>query len=147
MTAIDSGIGYELSETYPVTGERLFQALTDAAILKEIWGVQQIEVDARVGGRWGYEFRADGDPTFGFFGVFHSVEPNALLVQTFEFNMAPGLVGVTSTRFEDLGGRTRLSAREIYPSVEARDAAVASGMEYGMKESYERLDELLAANQ
>jgi uncharacterized protein YndB with AHSA1/START domain len=76
--------------------------------------------------------------------VFHTVEPNALLIQTFEFNMAPGQVGISSTRFEDLDGRSRLSLREVYPSVEARDMAVASGMEHGIKAGYEVLDELLA---
>ena len=68
----------------------------------------------------------------------------ALLIQTFEFDLAPGQAGINSSTFTELDGRTRLSIREIYPSVEARDAAVASGMEHGINEGYERLDELLA---
>ena len=60
MNAIDSGIGYELSVTYPVSAERLFQALTNAAVLKDIWRVQQIEVDARVGGQTTAVFMTDG---------------------------------------------------------------------------------------
>jgi len=51
MKSTDSELGYELSEIYPVSRERLFRALTDATVLKKIWGVQQITVDARVGGR------------------------------------------------------------------------------------------------
>jgi len=80
-----------------------------------------------------------------FCGVFHTVEPNKLLIQTFEFSLAPGQVGIDSTAFEQLDGRTRLVIHEVYPSVEARDAAVASGMESGIREGYERLDELLAS--
>ena len=86
---------------------------------------------------------ATGDMAFSFHGVFHTVEPNTLLVQTFEFNLAPGQVGLDTTTFEEIDGRTRLSLHEVYPSVEARDMAVASGMESGIKEGYERLDEIL----
>jgi hypothetical protein len=50
----------------------------------------------------------------------------------------------SSTRFEAVDARTRLWLREVYPSVEARDAAMASGMEYGIKAGYERLDEIVA---
>lgn len=76
--------------------------------------------------------------------MFHTVEPDALIIQTFEFDGAPNMVGIGSMTFEEVDGRTRISGREVYPSVEARDAAMASGMEYGVDESYERLDELLA---
>ena len=51
MDWTDSKTAYELSQTYPVSQERLFGALTDPTVLKKIWGVQQIAVDARVGGR------------------------------------------------------------------------------------------------
>jgi uncharacterized protein YndB with AHSA1/START domain len=70
--------------------------------------------------------------------------PSSLIIQTFEFNLAPGHVGVDSTTFEEVDGRTRLTLHEVYPSVESRDAAVASGMEHGIKEGYDRLDEVLA---
>ena len=103
-----------------------------------------VELNATPGGRWRYEFRGEGDLAFSFHGVFHTVEPNTLLIQTFEFNLAPGQVGISSTTFREHAGGTRLSLHEMYPSVEARDAAMASGMEYGIKEGYERLDEILA---
>jgi uncharacterized protein YndB with AHSA1/START domain len=89
-------------------------------------------------------FRGEGDVPFSFSGVFHTVEPNTLIIQTFEFNMAPGLVGVDSTTFKEVDGRTKMTLHEVYPSVESRDMAIASGMEYGIIEGYERLDEILA---
>jgi uncharacterized protein YndB with AHSA1/START domain len=127
----------------------VFRAHTDPALFAQWTGprdmsMDSVELDATTGGRWKYAFRGPGDATYSFFGVFHTVESNTLIVQTFEFNLAPGHVGVSSTRFEAVDHRTRLSLREVYPSVEARDAAVASGMEYGVKEGYERLDEMLA---
>ena len=81
----------------------------------------------------------------GFRGVFHTVEASSLLIQTFEFSEAPGVAGLTTIRFETVDGRTRLTCRDLYPSVEVRDMVMASGMEYGVVEGYERLDELLAA--
>lgn len=129
--------------------EAVFRAHTDAELYAQWLGPRSIkldvvELDATRGGRWKYTFRGEGDAVFSFFGVFHTVQPNTLLVQTFEFNLAPGHVGVSSTAFDEVDGRTRMSVREVYPSVEARDAALASGMEDGIKEGYERLDELLA---
>jgi uncharacterized protein YndB with AHSA1/START domain len=50
MSPIDSGIAYELSRTFAASPEALFDALTSATVLKRIWGVQDIEVDPRVGG-------------------------------------------------------------------------------------------------
>jgi uncharacterized protein YndB with AHSA1/START domain len=80
------------------------------------------------------------------FGVFHSVEPNKQFIHTSEFSFAPGHPTLSITRFEDLGGgRCRMSMREIYDTVESRDAA-ATGMDGGMEESFDRLDELLAAS-
>lgn len=103
-----------------------------------------IAFDATTGGRWQYAGRGANGAAFGFRGVFHTVEPDWLIIQTFEFDGAPGVVGLSTLTFEAVGGRTRLSAHEVYPSVEVRDAAVATGMEYGIIAGYERLDELLA---
>ena len=61
-----------------------------------------------------------------------------------EFDGAPGFVSLGTLTLEEVDGRTRIAIHEVYPSVEARDAAVASGMESGIVEGYERLDELLA---
>jgi uncharacterized protein YndB with AHSA1/START domain len=88
--------------------------------------------------------RGAGGEEYGFGGVFHAVEPDARLIQTFEFDGAPGTVGLSATTFEALDGRTRLTVHEVYPSVAARDAALASGMEHGINEGYARLDALLA---
>jgi uncharacterized protein YndB with AHSA1/START domain len=131
--------------------EAVFRAHTDPHLYAQWLGprtmnVDTFELDATAGGRWQYTFRGDGDAEYGFSGVFHSVKPSRLIIQTFEFNLAPGQVGISSTSFEEVDARTRtrLSVHEVYPSVEARDAAVASGMEHGIRQGYERLDEILA---
>ena len=107
--------------------------------------MDSVEMDPTCGGKWKFVFHGHGDTPISFSGVFHAVQPAALIIQTFEFNMAPGQVGISSTTFTDLQPRTRVAIHEVYPSVEARDAALASGMDYGIREGFERLDELLAA--
>jgi uncharacterized protein YndB with AHSA1/START domain len=140
----------DLTREFDAPAAAVFRAHTDPELFAQWTGprtmkMDDVELDARAGGRWKYTFRGGaGDDAYSFFGVFHTVEPNSLIIQTFEFSLAPGQVGIGTLAFEETNGRTRLSSHEVYPSVEARDMAVASGMESGIKEGYERLDELLA---
>lgn len=103
------------------------------------------EYDVQAGGRWAYTHVDPQGNNWGFHGTFHSIVPNESMVQTFEFEGAPGHVSLESVRFEDLGGRTRIVAHAVYQSIEARDAMAQSGMEKGVTEGYERLDAVLAA--
>jgi uncharacterized protein YndB with AHSA1/START domain len=100
--------------------------------------------DCRTGGAYRYVHTSDGNE-FGFHGSFHEVRPSELIVQTFTFEGVPDGVALERMVFEDLGdGRTRLVATSLVDSFEDRDAFVASGMEQGAREGYERLDEVLA---
>lgn len=77
--------------------------------------------------------------------VFRAHTDPELIVQTFTFEGVPDGVALEKLTLEDLGdGRTRLTATSLVDSFEGRDAFVASGMEDGVREGYERLDELLA---
>jgi uncharacterized protein YndB with AHSA1/START domain len=139
----------DIVREFDAPASAVFRAHTDPKLFARWNGPREItlnlhEYDATPGGRWRYTIPHEGGMEFGFHGIFHTVEPDALIVQTFEFSMAPGQVGVSMISFEEREGRTRLSIHEVYPSVETRDAAVASGMEYGIREGYERLDEVLA---
>jgi len=141
----------DIVREFDAPAEAVFRAHVDPDLFRQWCGprtmkMDEVELNPVPGGRWSYSFRAgEGNMQFSFFGVFHAVEANRLIVQTMEFNLAPGQVGISTTSFEEAGGRTRLALHEIYPSVEARDGALASGMEHGVKEGYERLDEILAA--
>jgi|SRR5579872_1339483 len=139
----------DITREFDAPASAVFRAHTDARLFAKWIGprgmqIDSMELDARTGGRWSYAFGCSGESQFSFHGVFHTVEPDTLIIQTAEFNMAPGQVAVSTLVFAEVNGRTRLSAHEVYPSVEARDAALASGMEYGIKEGYVKLDELLA---
>jgi uncharacterized protein YndB with AHSA1/START domain len=104
------------------------------------------EFEARDGGRWSFTHLADDGTDHRFRGVFHGDPSVDGITQTWEYLGYPGVVAIETMRFEVLGdGRTRMHGLSVYPSVEARDGMVASGMEGGVNEGYERLDDLLSA--
>jgi uncharacterized protein YndB with AHSA1/START domain len=149
ITALPGVPFVDVVREFDAPSAAVFRAHTEAELFRQWMGphsmtMNDVELNPTAGGRWRYSFRGEGDAEFSFFGVFHTVQPDSLLIQTFEFNLAPAQVGVSTSTFEVLDGRTRLSVREVYPSVEARDAAMASGMERGIVVGYERLDEMLA---
>jgi uncharacterized protein YndB with AHSA1/START domain len=128
---------------------KVFRAHADPELVTQWTGPRGLETridhfDCRTGGSYRYVMSRDGDE-FGFHGCFHEVRPSELIVQTFTFEGEPDGVALERLVFEDLGnGRTRLTATSLVDSFEGRDAFVASGMEDGVREGYERLDELLA---
>lgn len=128
--------------------DKVFRAHTDPDLVQQWLGPRGYEMridhyDCRTGGSYRY-VHIDGDDEYGFFGSFHEVRPSEAIVQTFTFEGAPDGVALERMELEDLGdGRTRLTATSLVDSFEGRDAFVASGMEEGIRQSYERLDELL----
>ena len=100
--------------------------------------------DASTGGAYRYVHSRE-DEEYGFYGAFHEVRAPERLVQTFTFEGVPDGVALETGTFEDLGGgRTRLTWVSVCDSIEDRNAMIANGMETGVVEGYERLDELLA---
>ncbi len=127
--------------------EKVFRAHTDPELVVRWLGPRRYEMridhyDCRTGGSYRYVHLGDGNE-YGFHGSFHEVRPSEVIVQTFTFEGDPEGVALERLLFEDLGGRTRLTATSLVDSFEARDAFLASGMEDGVRESYERLDEVL----
>ncbi|MGO4256061.1 SRPBCC family protein [Marmoricola sp. RAF53] len=139
----------DLVREFDAPPEKVFRAHVDPELLARWLGPRDLEMtveewDARTGGRWAYTHRR-GEDAFEFYGSFHEIRENERIVQTFTYAGFPDGVALEIARFEALpGGRTRLVNRSIGSSVEERDAMVASGMEHGIVEGYEKLDELLA---
>jgi uncharacterized protein YndB with AHSA1/START domain len=138
-----------ITRQFDAPPEKVFRAHADPELVARWLGPRRHEMqidhyDCRTGGSYRYRHVSDGDE-FGFHGCFHDVRPSELIVQTFTFDGVPDEVALERLVFEDLGGgRTRLRATSLVDSFEARDAFVAGGMEEGVRESYERLDEVLA---
>jgi uncharacterized protein YndB with AHSA1/START domain len=130
--------------------EKVFRAHTDPELITRWLGPRGLEMrldhyDCRTGGSYRYTHVRDGEE-FRFHGSFHEVRPSELIVQTFTFEGYPDSVALERLVLEDLGnGRTRLTATSLVDSFEGRDAFLSSGMDVGVNEGYERLDELLAS--
>ena len=138
-----------ITREFDAPPEKVFRAHTDPDLVRQWLGPRRHEMKiehfgCRTGGSYRYLHVSDGNE-YGFHGSFHEVRPAELIVQTFTFEGFPDGVALERMVFEDLGGgRTRLVATSLVDSFEERDAFVASGMEDGVREGYERLDELLA---
>ena len=135
-----------ITRTFNGPARIVFEAWTKPELLKRWWapkstGVSLLscEADVRVGGRYRLEFGHDSSKPMVFFGRYIEVIPHARLVWT---NDESDDGAVTTVTFEENGGKTLLVLHELYPSKEALDAAIA-GMEGGMPETFEQLDELL----
>ena len=129
--------------------ELVFKTMTDPSLIPNWWGPKGLttvveKMDVRPGGAWRFVQRDPDGNEFAFNGVYYEVLPPERLVYTFEFEGVPGHVLLETVTFEELDGKTRLTDRSVFQTVEDRDAMVQSGMESGAKEAMDRLAELLA---
>ena len=140
----------ELVREFEAPAERVFAAHADPELFVQWVGPRSIDTrveqwDFTTGGRWRYVSAHEGAELPAFYGSFHEVRPGERIVQTFTWEGAADAVALEILTLEDLdGGRCRLRAVSVGQSVEQRDAMVASGMESGVVEGYEKLDDLLA---
>jgi uncharacterized protein YndB with AHSA1/START domain len=132
--------------------ELVFRAYTDPELVVQWLGPRDLkmrieEYDVRDGGKWRYvSTDADGNE-YGFHGVFHGTPSPEGTVQTFEFEGMPGHVAMDTLTLLERDGRTLVRTVSSFQSVQDRDGMVESGMERGVRDSDERLTELLATLQ
>ncbi|WP_406632367.1 SRPBCC domain-containing protein [Amycolatopsis sp. WGS_07] len=139
----------EIVRDFDATPAQLFRAYTDPDLIVRWLGPRDVEMrvvefDPHPGGTYRYVHLDPDGGEHVFHGVYHAVDSGERIVQTFEYEGAPGNVSLETLAFEDLGGQTRVRTRSVFPSVEARDAMIASGMEHGIRDSMDRLDELVS---
>jgi uncharacterized protein YndB with AHSA1/START domain len=130
--------------------ELVFRAHTEPKLYEKWVGPNDLtmtveKMDANEGGSYRFAHEREGHK-YTFFGVYHDVLRPERIIGTFEFDGLPerGHVILGTTRFEELpNGRSRLVHQSVFQSVQDRDGMVASGMEHGVTEGYQKLDELL----
>ena len=147
-----SGRELVVTRTFNAPARLVFEAWTNAELFQRWWVPKSLglsllscELDVRVGGGYRLVFSHPAAPEpMAFHGSYLEVSPHSRLVWTNE--EAGGGGQVTTVTFEEKGGKTLLVMRDLYPSKEALDKAIASGSTNGdMEETFNQLDQLLVA--
>lgn len=139
-----------ITRMFDAPRDLVFKVCTDPELVPQWWGPRYLSttvdhMDVRPGGSWRFVHRDANGAEYGFHGVYHDIVPPERIVNTFEFEGMPGHVVMETVTFEDVNGRTKLTVRSVFQTVEDRDGMLMSGMEQGASESYDRLEELLGA--
>lgn len=138
-----------LTRVFNAPRAMVYDALTKPELIKRWfgphgWSLESCEVDLRVGGKWRYVMKGPDNATMGMFGSYRELNRPDGLMHTENFDDFPGEAIVT-TRLVEENGKTTLTGTVLSPSKEIRDAVVASGMEHGAAETYDRLETLLVS--
>jgi len=127
----------------------VWDAMTKPEYVRRWYGLRMLEIsiceiDLRVGGAWRFVLRAPDGSEHGFTGVYREIAAPDRVVYTENYEaIGPGHEMLVTTTFDEHDGKTTLRSRLVYQSEADRDAHVQSGMETGMRESFERLEGLL----
>ncbi len=131
------------------TRDQVWKIYTDPKLIPEWWGPRFLSttvdrMDFRIGGTWRFIHEDPTRKTYGFHGEYREIEEGTRIVSTFVFEAVPNSIVVDTTRFEELpDGKTRVTQVSRFPSKEALDGMVSTGMEKGTTEMGDRLAELL----
>lgn len=150
VVTLPSDTEVHVERVFDAPRDLVWDCYTDEALVADWLGPRRLKMriekwDFRVGGEWHYFHIDEGGNEYEFFGEFREIEQPLKIVQTFNFVMEPQPpASLDSVEFVELDdGRTRLIANTTFESKEQRDGMVQSGMEKGMTESFERLEEIL----
>jgi uncharacterized protein YndB with AHSA1/START domain len=144
-----------ITREFDAPRDLVFKAFTDPKLYTRWLGPRELAMtlekfEPHNGGSYRYIHKGQDGNEYAFHGVYHEVLAPERIINTFEFEGLPekGHVILGTARFEALpGDRTKLTTQSVFLSVADRDGMVQSGMERGVNEGYERLDELLEKTQ
>ncbi len=138
-----------MTRKFEAPREIVWEAITDPELIPRWWGfardaTEVKKMDVRRGGQWQFVTRTSGGEVVDFHGEYRDVKAPERLVYTFLVGgMEPG-DGFVEITLVERDGVTELRDRGVFNSKEERDAVIATGMESGARETYERLSELVA---
>jgi uncharacterized protein YndB with AHSA1/START domain len=144
---VKSDLEVELTRVFDAPRALVFEAHSKPEHMRRWWGPRthtmvSCEMDFRPGGTWRCVLRKAGGQEYAFWGKYLEIVAPERLVQTFEFEGAPG-ASIETMTFEERDGKTILTVIEKLDSIEARDGMLQSGMATGAAETYDRLAEHL----
>jgi uncharacterized protein YndB with AHSA1/START domain len=125
----------------------VFKAWTTPELVKRWWsghrGTMKIaEIDLRVGGMWRYVMEATGGYEVAFHGEYREIVPDERIVNTEVYEAMPEGEALNTVTFTELDGRTTIALLAEFPTKEVRDMVIESGMELGMQEQMDLLEQI-----
>jgi uncharacterized protein YndB with AHSA1/START domain len=125
----------------------VYKAWTTPELVKRWWSGNRgettiVEIDLRVGGAWRYVMVTDGGFEVAFHGEYREIVPNERIVSTEVYEGMPDAETLNTATFTEADGRTTLAILVQHASKEARDAHIESGMEIGMQEAMDKLEQI-----
>jgi uncharacterized protein YndB with AHSA1/START domain len=140
-----------ITREFEAPRELVFKSHVDPKLFVQWLGPREVTMrldkfEPKTGGTWRYISKDSNGNEFGFHGVNHEVTAPERIISTFEYEglAEKGHVVLQTTRFEALPGeRSRITTQALFQSVADRDGMLQSGMERGVNDSMERLEELL----
>jgi len=150
IVSLPSDTQIEIVRDFDAPPSLVFRAFTEPELVKRWWHANRgqatiADIDLRVGGAWRWVIVTHGGTEVAFHGAYREIDPGRRLVYTEIYEMpevgdTPAVVNTLT--FDQAGGRTRLTSVTDCPSPEVRDAILESGMEDGMQDAYDLLEEV-----
>src|SRR2546422_11629502 len=136
------------THTFDAPRELVWKAWTDPKLIPKWWGPRRYttvveKMDVRPGGTWRFVQRDAEGNEYGFHGEYREVVPFERIVETFEFEGMPGHVLTESAVFEEIRGKTKVTQKSVFATVEDLEGMLASGVEEEARETIERFAELV----
>lgn len=147
VVALPSDTQILITREFGAPRHLVYRAWTTPELIKRWWSgdrgkVTTAEVDLRVGGTWRYVMTANGGFEVAFHGEYREIVPGERIVSTEIFEGMPGAEAVVTVTFTENDGRTTLAMLVQHATREHRDAHINSGMEGGMQEAMDHLEQV-----
>jgi uncharacterized protein YndB with AHSA1/START domain len=136
-----------ITREFDAPAHLVYRACTEPELVRRWWSGQRgevtvCEIDLRVGGRWRYAMAANNGAEVAFYGEYREIVPDQRIVNTEIYEPFPDAPAVTTMTLVERDGRTTLTTLVQHTCQEHRDGHVNSGMEAGMQEAFDLLEEV-----
>jgi uncharacterized protein YndB with AHSA1/START domain len=136
-----------ITREFDAPRELVYKAYTTPELVRRWWHAKRgemtvCEIDLRVGGEWRYVMVANGDMEVAFHGEYREIVPNERLVSTEVFEGFPDAESLNTLTLTETDGRTKLEILVQHENKEHRDAHIDSGMEDGLQDALDLLEEV-----
>jgi len=136
-----------ITRVFNAPARLVWRATTEPDLIKRWWGakrgeVTSVDVDLRVGGEWRYVTKLPDGSTFAFYGEYREIVEEQQIVTTEVFEPFPDAAALNTITLEEADGRTTMTVLVSHAAPEHRDGHIGSGMEAGMQDAYDLLEDV-----